>query len=70
MQDIQRELQQEKTEHQQDQSKIDELHQADLALRRAHADVLARKEQEIRQRAIEYHQLADKAECLPLSYHQ
>ena len=61
LQDIQRELQQERNEHQQDQSKIDELQQADLQLRKAHADVLTRKEHEIQQRAIEYHQLADKA---------
>ena len=66
LQDIQTELQQERNEHQQDQSKIDELQRADLQLRKAHADVLARKEQEIRQHAIEYHQLADKADISPL----
>lgn len=61
MQEVQRELQEERSEHEHDQAKISELESAGQSLRKAHADILARKEQEIRERALEYTQLTDKA---------
>lgn len=61
LQEVQQELQQERSEHQLDQSKIDELERADLELKRVHADLMAHKELELRQRTLEFTQLSDKA---------
>ena len=60
VQEIQRELQQEKSEHELDQAKLNELKQADLELRRVHQEILARKDQELQQKALEYTHLTEK----------
>lgn len=64
MQDVQRELHQERSEHQMDQDKINELEAADAELRKVQAEALARKEEEINERTSEISRLAKQASTL------
>jgi len=64
-QEVQRELQQERSEHERDQEKINELEQADRELRRTQADLLARKNRELEEVAREKNTLNQKVALLP-----
>ena len=59
-QEVQRELQQQRSEHERDQEKINELEEADRELRRTQAELLARKNQELEEAAREQNTLHQK----------